>query len=799
MKKPFTLFIIGTLLLSTLSVFSPLVAALDYEWFEKNPLPKTQFAFGAATADDKIYVVGGQYWGSTYWEWTNTNYEYNPVDDIWSQMANMPTIRNTFATGSVNNKIYAIGGAAGPSGGTLSVNEEYDPLSDSWISKASMPTSRNWISAGVVQGKIYVFGGSDNSGNFVSRNEVYNPDTDIWAILQPSSNVRIAYGVGVVNDKIYVIGGHDSSRQSTNLVEEYDPQKDTWITLTSMPTARNALAVAVLDDKIYAIGGATDFNPWNNNLDIVEVYDPATDLWETAPSMPTPRSLLSADVVAGKIYAIGGFGDSGELNTHEMLDVVPSDSTSISQTKITNFKVNNQQLRSPNDYTCEPNKDVSITFILENTGSKILDLYVGLKVYSYFYNPQTAEEDFDLLYDSITSSDAQQITIDPGQTSSDITLKWVVPSTTDVRAYSVQTFVVDKNSFDKVYDSVVDLLIHVPYDNKGVGLGSAIIQWLPYPEPTPTEAVNPIVWWGVNLAYGKILEKGVLSFVGNVLGSAAFTFLTDCVTLVGNPNIAKINLINSVEGTANEKITVYEDQPIPMSIMFSPGDLQIVPLEIRIEKETSFLQRELLNSFAISGEYILPGIYMIHLRNPLSFSKEGTYYVNVVGCQEVSSFVPSEAKITVQPIDRLVILVESPVDLMVTSPDGHRIGYDTATETVVNEISGATLSGSDTEPQWITILNPLDGNYNIELIGTDSGDFHLTSRYTKSGNTKIEASSGTTSIGDTHSFFVNLSAGDLSLNTSSDSKNYWIYLIVGIIIASLIILLSVLLIKRIRK
>jgi hypothetical protein len=38
----------------------------------------------------------------------------------------------------------------------------------------------------------------------------------------------------------------------------------------------------------------------------LEVYDPATDTWTTAPGMPTGRMGPGTSVVEGKIYAIGG-------------------------------------------------------------------------------------------------------------------------------------------------------------------------------------------------------------------------------------------------------------------------------------------------------------------------------------------------------------------------------------------------------------------------------------------------------------------------------------------------------------
>jgi len=126
---------------------------------------------------------------------------------------------------------------------------------------------------------------------------------DSWITLEPMPTSRSSLGVAVIEDKIYAIGGVQS-----DINEEYDSAKNIWTTKMSMPTARGDFAIAVLQDKIYAIGGLTRSGQWTAELTGVnEVYDPATDSWTTKKSMPIPKAGLSANVVDGKIYLIGGF------------------------------------------------------------------------------------------------------------------------------------------------------------------------------------------------------------------------------------------------------------------------------------------------------------------------------------------------------------------------------------------------------------------------------------------------------------------------------------------------------------
>jgi N-acetylneuraminic acid mutarotase len=137
----------------------------------------------------------------------------------------------------------------------------------------------------------------------------------------------------VVNGKIYAIGGVNNDTQLA-VNEEYDPTTDTWKTKAPMPTARSGFAVAVYQGKIYAIGGTVGTGANVRFTGTNEVYDPATDKWETKLSMPTPRADLGANVVNGTIYLMGGkeyWGDGPlyhELDVNEVYDPAANSWTS---------------------------------------------------------------------------------------------------------------------------------------------------------------------------------------------------------------------------------------------------------------------------------------------------------------------------------------------------------------------------------------------------------------------------------------------------------------------------------------
>ena len=94
---------------------------------------------------------------------------------------------------------------------------------------------------------------------------------------------------------------------STNDV--YDPATDKWESRKPMAVPRNHAFAAAVNGKIYVIGGRTGhgFIMVATNTDVVEEYDPANDLW-SAPKerMPTPRSGGGCGTDGRRIYVAGG-------------------------------------------------------------------------------------------------------------------------------------------------------------------------------------------------------------------------------------------------------------------------------------------------------------------------------------------------------------------------------------------------------------------------------------------------------------------------------------------------------------
>lgn len=95
----------------------------------------------------------------------------------------------------------------------------------------------------------------------------------------------------------------------------------------------------------------------------------------------------------------------------------------------------------------------------------------------------------------------------------------------------------------------------------------------------------------------------------------------------------------------------------------------------------------------------------------------------------------------------LHVLIHSPADLLVITPDGKRIGKDPQTNLEIDEIPNAFYTGFTTDTEFITILNPLDGEYKIFNQGIESGAYTVEVAYVSNEETTETSFTGNTMPG----------------------------------------------------
>lgn len=298
------------------------------KWGRAALLPEKSEEFTFGDVNGKIYLFGGLPVGNK--PPLGLVQEYDPATNTWNKKKNMPLATHHAAIAAYNGKLYLFGGQAqlepgGPTQIPLDKTWEYDPANDSWKALAPMPTARTAAVAAEVGGKIYVLGGASvhpgqkivSLGPTVPHrsldvNEVYDVATNTWVTKMTMPTARNHAAAGVVNGKIYVIGGRVGSSviitsSNTNVVEVYDPVTDLWGAAgLRMPTSRSGMGWATIKGKIYVVGGQIYDHEVFAVIRAVEGYDPATNTWTILPTMFTARHGVNVAIIGDKLYAIGG-------------------------------------------------------------------------------------------------------------------------------------------------------------------------------------------------------------------------------------------------------------------------------------------------------------------------------------------------------------------------------------------------------------------------------------------------------------------------------------------------------------
>jgi hypothetical protein len=156
---------------------------------------------------------------------------------------------------------------------------------------------------------LWVFGGRDNLGNlvtnvqvyYVSSNKAFNIPTDPWPGKTPSNCVSLpAMGVATTGNKAYVVGGVSFSAAPINCVDEssaqtwiFDPTAPAgtrWTAGPDMNVARGYVTAAVLGGKIYSIGGDTNVAGTLFAAPTVEAWKPGNPAWNDTgvADLPVP-------------------------------------------------------------------------------------------------------------------------------------------------------------------------------------------------------------------------------------------------------------------------------------------------------------------------------------------------------------------------------------------------------------------------------------------------------------------------------------------------------------------------------
>ncbi len=230
----------------------------------------------------------------------------------WIQCTSMPSPELSNATGydPVNDRIYSFGGT--PDGGYTYHNYtfQYDPVNNTWQTMANMPYAGDWIDASYVNGKFYIFGLYD--GSVHNYNMIYDVTNNSWTTGANMPQARIAGGQVVYNDSlVYMLGGYNGSTP-TNNVQIYNTYTNAWTTGTSLPTNFMMGGVAMTGDTIWIVGGYSGSAAFSNlYYGIINPTNCEQITWYTGAPLPVPNMNNGATQMYRSghryLYIVGGF------------------------------------------------------------------------------------------------------------------------------------------------------------------------------------------------------------------------------------------------------------------------------------------------------------------------------------------------------------------------------------------------------------------------------------------------------------------------------------------------------------
>lgn len=244
---------------------------------------------------------------------------YDPRENKWELLKNMPTRRLQFGCALYNDKLIIVGGRDGLK--TLNNVDSIDLQTMSWTSLSSpMATPRHGLGVAILKSALYAVGGHDG-WSYLNSVERLDLATKTWSYISPMQVMRSTAGVAVLDEKLYVVGGRESSI-CHRTVEMYDPFTNRWVMRSPMNKRRGGVSVASMNGSLYVFGGydLPVSNPACNRTNSVEKYDPSTDTWTIIATLDVGRDSIGASVLGSYIYLVGGYDGATYLKSVQKYD-----------------------------------------------------------------------------------------------------------------------------------------------------------------------------------------------------------------------------------------------------------------------------------------------------------------------------------------------------------------------------------------------------------------------------------------------------------------------------------------------
>lgn len=264
-----------------------------------------------------IYICGGSCGVAS-----NSVECFHPLTGVWEDLPPMCMPRRACAAASADGRLYVMGGVDLPHFAAGSQHEEryrpecYDPASNKWHLLPPMGRPHTHAAAAAAGGYIYVFGGL-SFGNVLDQAQRFDPLKEIWESLEPMPTPRFECAAATLKGEICILGGANVCGEPLSVAESYAPSTGRWRALPRMSQSRYGCAAVAVEGRIYVIGG----HGFWENLGEAECFDPVVGAWSPLPPMMAARNRCGAAASNGKIYIFGGNSNGQDALTVECFNL----------------------------------------------------------------------------------------------------------------------------------------------------------------------------------------------------------------------------------------------------------------------------------------------------------------------------------------------------------------------------------------------------------------------------------------------------------------------------------------------
>ena len=171
----------------------------------------------------------------------------------------------------------------------------------------------------LADGRVLRSGGTHDVGGTsvaVTSLETWDPQSGTWTTSGAvMGQERAAHTATLLLDgRVLLVGGADTAGVISATCDLFDPLADTISAAASMGTARTQHTATLLaDGRVLVVGGTNSIDPndplasLGSIVGTAEVYDPNLNTWTSVGSLPKPRLLHSASLLAdGRVLVTGG-------------------------------------------------------------------------------------------------------------------------------------------------------------------------------------------------------------------------------------------------------------------------------------------------------------------------------------------------------------------------------------------------------------------------------------------------------------------------------------------------------------